>query len=63
MNPKLQNVLNDIEQLSAEEQLEVISYATEQLKRRAANHSVWQAYQASKQARQDVYRRLASERF
>ncbi|GEM_PF-3986455 len=59
MNPKLQNVLNDIEQLSAEEQLEVISYATEQLKRRTMTRSVWQAYQASKQERQDVYRRLA----
>jgi hypothetical protein len=59
MSPQLQKVLNDIEQLSAEEQLEVISYATEQLKRRTAANPVWQAYQASKQERQEVYRRLA----
>jgi hypothetical protein len=59
MSPKLQQVLNDIEQLGAEEQLEVISYATEQLKRCTATHSVWQAYQASKQERQDAYHRLA----
>ncbi|MGK7889758.1 MAG: hypothetical protein AB4042_10515 [Leptolyngbyaceae cyanobacterium] len=59
MSPKLQKVLNDIEQLSAEEQLEVISYATEQLKRRTTTNPVWQAYRDSKQERQDVYRRLA----
>lgn len=59
MSPQLRKILSDIEQLSAEEQLEVISYATEQLKRRTATHSVWQAYQASKQEQQDVYRRLA----
>ncbi|MEO0487924.1 MAG: DUF2281 domain-containing protein [Cyanobacteria bacterium J06659_2] len=59
MSPQLQKVLNEIEQLSAEEQLEVISYATEQLKRRTAVNPVWQAYQTSKQERQEVYRRLA----
>lgn len=59
MSPQLQKILSDIEQLSAEEQLEVISYATEQLKRRTTTNSVWQAYQASKQERQEVYRRLA----
>ncbi|MEO0538271.1 MAG: DUF2281 domain-containing protein [Cyanobacteria bacterium P01_A01_bin.123] len=59
MSPQLEKVLHEIEQLSAEEQLEVISYATEQLKRRTAVNPVWQAYQASKQERQEVYRRLA----
>jgi pyruvate-formate lyase-activating enzyme len=59
MSPQLQKILDEIEQLSAEEQLEVISYATEQLKRRTTPNPVWQAYQASKQERQEVYRRLA----
>lgn len=59
MSPQLRTILSDIEQLSAEEQLEVISYTTEQLKRRAATQSVWQAYQASKQERREVYRSLA----
>lgn len=34
MSPLLQQVLQEIEQLTPEEQLEVISYATEQLKQR-----------------------------
>ncbi|MGF1514338.1 MAG: DUF2281 domain-containing protein [Elainellaceae cyanobacterium] len=59
MSLQLQKVLNEIEQLSAEKQLDVISYATEQLKRRTATSPVWQAYQASKRERQAVYRRLA----
>ena len=60
MSPKLQQVLNDIEQLSAEEQLEVARYVEEQLQQhRSGVHSVLQAYQASKRERQEVYRRLA----
>ncbi|MDX2213083.1 MAG: hypothetical protein SFY66_07315 [Oculatellaceae cyanobacterium bins.114] len=35
MSPLLQQVLQEIEQLTPAEQLEVISYATEQLKQRA----------------------------
>jgi hypothetical protein len=34
MSPLLQQVLQEIEQLTTEEQLEVISHTTEQLKRR-----------------------------
>ncbi len=34
MSPLLKQVLQEIEQLTTEEQLEVISHATEQLKRR-----------------------------
>lgn len=34
MSPLLKQVLQDIEQLTVEEQLEVISHATEQVKRR-----------------------------
>ncbi len=36
MSPLLQQVLQEIEQLTPEEQLEVISHAAEQLKRRTA---------------------------
>lgn len=36
MSPLLQQILQEIEQLTPEEQLEVISHATEQLKRRTA---------------------------
>ncbi|GAB4292715.1 MAG: hypothetical protein Fur0025_28550 [Oscillatoriaceae cyanobacterium] len=37
MSPLLAQVLREIEQLSPEEQLQVISHATEQLKRRTLN--------------------------
>ena len=39
MSPLLQQVLQEIEQLTTAEQLEVISHATEQLKRRTATHA------------------------
>lgn len=39
MSPLLQQVLHEIEQLTPEEQLEVISYATEQLKQRAVTQA------------------------
>ncbi len=39
MSPQLQQVLQEIEQLTLEEQLEVISHTTEQLKRRAEGKS------------------------
>jgi len=38
MSPQLQQVLREIEQLTLEEQLEVISHTTEQLKRRAGGN-------------------------
>ncbi|PSB24028.1 hypothetical protein [Stenomitos frigidus] len=39
MSPLLQQVLQEIEQLTSSEQLEVISHTTEQLKRRAVTQS------------------------
>lgn len=60
MSPLLKQVLREIEQLTPNEQMEVIRYATEQLKRHNANQAVWQAYLESKQERQEVYRRLAN---
>ncbi|GAB4306273.1 MAG: hypothetical protein Fur0025_48260 [Oscillatoriaceae cyanobacterium] len=60
MSPLLAQVLRDIEQLTPQEQLAVINYATEQLHRRAASNAIWQAYLESKQERQEVYRRLAN---
>ncbi|NJL36183.1 MAG: hypothetical protein HC840_14995 [Leptolyngbyaceae cyanobacterium RM2_2_4] len=38
MSPLLQQVLQEIEQLTTEEQLKVISHTTEQLKRRTVPH-------------------------
>lgn len=38
MSPQLQQVLLEIEQLTLEEQLEVISHTTEQLKRRTGGN-------------------------
>ncbi len=58
MKPKLKTVLNEIEQLSTEEQLEVISYAAEQLKRRNFTHSVWHD---SQQKEHDANRRFAAK--
>ncbi|MGL5192318.1 MAG: DUF2281 domain-containing protein [Chroococcales cyanobacterium] len=60
MSPLLAQVLRDIEQLSPAEQLEVISHATELVKRQTSGNPVWQAYLESKQERQEVYRRLAN---
>lgn len=39
MSPLLQQVLQEIEQLTTEEQLEVISHTTVQLKRRTMSHN------------------------
>lgn len=39
MSPLLQKVLQEIEQLTTEEQFEVISHVTEQLKRRTATRN------------------------
>ena len=60
MSPLLQQVLKEIEQLTPQEQLEVISHTTEQLKRQTTTNPIWQAYLQSKQEREEVYRRLAN---
>jgi bifunctional N-acetylglucosamine-1-phosphate-uridyltransferase/glucosamine-1-phosphate-acetyltransferase GlmU-like protein len=60
MSPLLAQVLREIEQLSPEEQLEVISHTTKLVKRQISGNPVWQAYLESKQERQEVYRRLAN---
>jgi len=45
MSPQLQQVLQEIEQLTLEEQLEVISHTTEQLKRRAEGKQTKRSWQ------------------
>lgn len=61
MSSALQQVLNGLEQLTAEEQIAVIDKATEHLEHKVkADNPVWKAYQQSKKKREEVYRRLAN---